>query len=68
MPGSFLNPVAFSNIEPYPMTCGRSGAAPRPLILRSSFGILVTMQPSIYFAQSMPMRLQAARTQPRPAR
>lgn len=68
MPGPFLNPVAFSNIESYPMTCGWSGTAPRSLLLRSSSGTLVTMQPPMKSAQSILARLLPAGTRARAAR
>ncbi|MGF6901182.1 hypothetical protein P3T22_002448 [Paraburkholderia sp. GAS348] len=68
MPGPFLNPVALSNIETYPTTCGRSGTTPRPLPLRSSSGTLVTMQPPMKLAQSMLAQLQLAGTRARAAR
>jgi hypothetical protein len=66
MPGRFLNPVAFSNIETYPMTYGRSGTA--PLFLRSSSGTPVTMQPSMKLAQSLLARSQPAGTLARAGR
>ena len=56
----FLNPVAFSNIEMYPVTCGRSRTTPRSLLLRSSSGTLGTMQPPMKLAQSMLAQLQMA--------
>ncbi|WP_131799953.1 hypothetical protein [Paraburkholderia ginsengiterrae] len=65
MPGRFLNPVALSNIETYPMACGWSGAAPRFLLLRSSSGTLVTMQAPMKIAQSMLARLKPAGTRAR---
>ena len=68
MRGLFLNPVALSNIETYPMTYGRSGTAPRFLLLRSSSGIPVTMQPPMKLAQSMLAQLQLAGTRERAAR
>lgn len=68
MPGPFLNPVALSNIETYPMTCGWSGTAPRLSLLRSSSGTLVTMQPLMKSAQSTLARLQPAGTHARAAR
>ena len=51
--GLFLNPVAFSNIETYRMTHGRSGTTPRSFLLRSSLGTPLTMQPISKPAQSM---------------
>lgn len=66
--GHFLNPVALSNIETYPMACGRSGTAPRFLFLRSSSGTLVIMQPPMKTAQSMFARLQPAGTKARTSR
>lgn len=68
MPGPFLNPVALSNIERYPMICGWSGTAPHALSVRSSSGTLVTMQPPMKLAQSMLARLQPAGTKARDAR
>ncbi|CAE6767283.1 hypothetical protein R69658_03455 [Paraburkholderia aspalathi] len=68
MRGLFLNPVALSNIETYPMTCGWSGTTPRSLPLRSSPGTLVTMQPPMKLAQSMLAQLQLAGTRERAAR
>jgi hypothetical protein len=68
MRGRFLNPVALSNIETYPMTCGWSGTTPRPLSLRSSSGTLVTMQPTMKLAQSTLAQLQLAGTRERAAR
>jgi hypothetical protein len=68
MPGPFLNPVALSNIETYPMTRGWSGTAPRSFLLRSSPGTLVTMQPPMNLAQSILARLLPAGTQARAAR
>jgi hypothetical protein len=68
MPGPFLNPVALSNIETYPMTCGRSGQAwHHACSLRSISGTLVTMQPSMKSAQSQLVCLQPAGTQVRAA-
>ena len=49
----FLNPVAFSNIETYRMTQGRSGPTPRSFLLRSSLGTSLTMQPISKPAQSI---------------
>src|ERR1700733_7377686 len=43
--GPFLNAVAFSNIETYRLTHGRSGTTPRFFLLRSSLGTPLTMQP-----------------------
>ncbi|CAE6700686.1 hypothetical protein R69888_00726 [Paraburkholderia haematera] len=68
MRGPFLNPVALSNIETYPMTCGWSGTTPRSVLLRSSPGTLVTMQPLMKLAQSMLAQLQLAGTRERAAR
>jgi hypothetical protein len=59
-PGRFLNPVALSNIETYPMTCGWTGSPPRSFLLRSRPGTLVTMQPFMKSAQSKLARLQPA--------
>jgi hypothetical protein len=69
MPGRFLNPVALSNIETYPadLWSVRSGTPPR-LLLRSSSGTLVTMQPSMKSAQSMLACSQPDGTQARAAR
>jgi hypothetical protein len=49
----YLNLVAFSNIEPYSMTQGRSGTKPRSFFLRISLGNPLTMQPISKPAQSM---------------
>ena len=50
---SYLKFVAFSNIETYRMTQGRSGPTPRSFLLRSSLGTSLTMQPISKPAQSM---------------
>jgi hypothetical protein len=68
MHGLFLNPVALSNIETYPMTLGRSGQAwHHACSSRSISGTLVTMQPSMKSAQSQFVRLQPVGTQVRTA-
>ena len=51
--GPFLNPLAFSNIERYSIPHGWSGNTPRSLLLRSSPGTSLTMQPISKPAQSM---------------
>lgn len=68
MHGRFLNPVALSNIETYPMTSGWSGTTPRSLPLRRSSGTLVTMQPPMKLAQSTLAQLQLAGTRERATR
>jgi hypothetical protein len=51
--GPFLNPVAFSKIETYSMTRGRSGTTSRSFLLRSSPGTPLTMQPFSKPAQTI---------------
>jgi hypothetical protein len=66
--GPFLNPLAFSNIERYSLTHGRSGKTPRSFLLRSSLGTSLTMQPISKPAQSMYMKPLRSGTRARSTR
>lgn len=50
--GHFLNLLAFSNIERWPMAHGWPRTPPRSFLLRSSPGTSLTMQPIPNLAQS----------------
>jgi hypothetical protein len=66
--GPFLNPLAFSNIERYSLTHGRSGKIPRSFLLRSSLGTSLIMQPISKPAQSMYMKPLRSSTRARSTR